>query len=111
MYILITIILMILEILVIIGLVKLLFIVTDLKKKIPDVQKMILSDIVTIREELKTINSKLEIKHVKPFNNQELGAIFGKTIMKLILFRRFPLPQFLILLFKHKKRLSATFFS
>lgn len=100
---------MILEVLILVGLIKLLIIIKDVSSRVPEYQDLILSDIIMIREELKSLNAKLEIKPAKPFNNQELGQIFSKILMKLIIFRRFSLTQLLKLIFKHRSRLTATF--
>lgn len=103
-----TFILMILEVLIIFGLFKLLFIINDLNSKIPDYQEQVLDNIKMVREELKILNSRLQEKPVEPFSNAELGQVFGKTLVQLVLFRRISVPKFLMLLFKHKKRLKAT---
>ena len=111
MYILITLILIAVEIAILIGLVKVLFIVNDLIRQLPEIQETVLENIISVREELKALNKKLDTKPVSPLNSYEFGQIFGQTLLRLLILRKFSPVQFLTMLFKNRNKLAATFSS
>lgn len=108
MYILIAIVLIFIEIAVLAGLVKLLFLINDLNKKMPEIERQVLNEIVEIREELKIINKQFETKMVQPLSSKEIGNIIGNIVTKMIIFKRFSLSHILFTLFKYRDRIAAT---
>lgn len=97
-----------LEVLIVIGLVKLLFMTVDLNKRMPLIQETVLQDLRTIREEFKNINARLLSKPAPPLSPYELGQICSNLVMKLLLLKKIPLIDLLTLLLKYHKRIMPT---